>query len=65
MRAGLDRKETIGENREGHESLAGWRIVGGGRLIRKAGRSGMVVLISGNYLPEGCDFPHVEDGELL
>jgi hypothetical protein len=33
----LHRETTVGANREWHESLAGWRILGGERSNRKAG----------------------------
>lgn len=46
----LHREATEGTNREGHEDLAGWRILGGGRLNRKARRGEMVVLIGGPFL---------------
>ena len=35
---------TEGPNREGHENLTGWRILGGEGSNRKAGRGEMVLL---------------------
>jgi hypothetical protein len=43
----VHRKATVRTNREWHDGLAGWRIVGKERANHKAGRGEMVVLIVG------------------